>query len=317
MQPNFKNTNENNVAYSIPSFWDKLMTYKNTNYIPMKSAVYRVLISTFLCSAIYIIVFSLFQYVNSKSINFVGFHSYPTFNQIQNIPKESYYWTVNSITFGLSIGPIILFLSGFFVLNFLKGDFRSIGIFRLFVFWCSIIPLNIFFCLLITGFAGKLSYTWGLYQGIAVIFTWWNLPELGIFLFSILGVALSVLLGYLITFEVTIFTDSVETLEKKSGKLDLIYQIFLIPSILSGVLILSLSNEYSFILHLCITANYLLIFSGMMLRETKEIDSLLFYYFHINHNFLEICKKDVLNKNPIFFSIFPLIVWLTVYLYFT
>jgi hypothetical protein len=283
----------------------------------LKSAIYRISISTFFSFTIYIVVFSVFQYINSKSINFLGFHSYPTFNQIQNIPKESYYWTINMITFGLSTGPIFLFLAGFFILNFLKGNFRNIGIFRLFVFWSSIIPLNIFFSLLITSFAGKFSFTWGLYQGFAVIFMWWGLPEVIIFLFSILGVSLSVFLGYISLYEVTIFTDSVETLEKKNGKLELIIQIFLIPSILTGILILSLVNSYSFILHLCIMANYLLVFTGMTLRETKEIDSLMFYYFHINNNFIELCKKDVLNKNPILFSIFPLIVWLTVYLYFT
>lgn len=259
----------------------------------------------------YVVTFLLLQHLTVALINLFGHNAIATFNQIENISSNADDWQRNQVTYGLSTGPLLLTIFSFFLLAVTREFFKGASVLKYVLVWLTVISFNFFLVGLTTNFAGKISYYWGLYQGFAVVFAWWDVSFVIMFAIAVFSILLSILFGFLMHYEFLIFSTSIRKLKSYKERIKVLSINFLLPSFLGTIIILSLCNSYSYSLHIGVFINLCFIFLGLILRFNSDIT-----YLRMRFNLLEngnSSYKNIFNF-PIYFPVaFAVIIWLFVF----
>lgn len=250
-----------------------------------------------------VLAISFFQFLNVKLIGAYDPNASFSFNEILNFSTDHTDWNRLRVTFVFSAAPVFLLIIsilGFFKYNNDRIEGKlSLGSFA--ALWTCVIFFNFFLTILLVSFSGKLSYDWGLYQSLAVVFAWWRFHEILLIPIVIVSLISSLLFGYFIAFNFLSFSYSNRLVYKAKGRFRFYLQVFFLPFVIGSIGILTLSTGYSILLHSAMLLNLFLVFLGMMIRSESDL-------YGVYEK-----RKDILNKNPLGWHIIAIGFWVVIF----
>ncbi|MDZ4846127.1 MAG: hypothetical protein SH857_11320 [Chitinophagales bacterium] len=250
--------------------------------------VKRILTSAVLLLVAYIIAFLLHQYATGLLCIVYGFHPVISYNHISNLPNDYREWTLWSITIIFSSGPLICLIVGIFFLDFFNSMSGRGTLLRCFTLWCSICFLNLFFSFLLVSPIAVENYSSNLYTGFSIVGAWWRFGRLMMIPLAFVALTGSILVGFLTGTMFLKFSFSKTLIETYSGRRNILFQLYLLPVLLAAPVVLFLSNDKSYLVHVSHLINLFLMSVGMMMGVENISKEMRVY------------GKDILNAIPVF-----------------
>lgn len=246
----------------------------------------RILTSATLLITAYIIAFLLHQYMTGLMCLVFGYDPHISYNHIDNLPFDYRQWTLWRITIIFSSGPLLCLVTGIFFLDFFNSLSGSGTLLRCFMLWCSLCFLNLFFAFLLFSPIAVENYSSNLYTGFSIVGAWWRFGNLMMIPVSFIALTGSILTGFLTGSMFLKFSFSKTLIETYSGRRNILFQLFVLPVFLAAPVIILLSNDKSYLVHLFHIANLLLMSIGMFMGVESESKEMRVY------------GKDILNVIP-------------------
>lgn len=274
---------------------------------PIANKLRRFSIATALFLLAYVLCISLYQLVTGGVCMLLDYEPYITFNALLNLPIRPDLWSKFRVLAVFGGGALWLFISGIaaiaaiVLLNQQKGQ---INLFRVFLLWFVLLTWNLLFTLIATSMAGSFDMKWGLYQGLALVISWWKVPLFFTIPMAIIACIASVIMGYLVAPEFLKLIYSSRRGADSTNRIVFLLYTYVLPIIVGGVMLLPLLTEYSLIFHMCLLLNLVLISFGVFLRSE---------YLQLG---VKACKADVLNTIPIDIFMFNIVVYALVLLFY-
>lgn len=250
--------------------------------------VKRILTSAVLLIVAYIIAFLLHQYVTGLLCIVYGYNPVISYNHIGNLPNDYKQWTLWSITIIFSCGPLVCLILGIFFLDFFNSMSGSGTLLRFFVLWCAICFLNLFLSFLLVSPIAVENYSSNLYTGFSIVGAWWRMGRLLMLPMAFIAMTGSILVGFLSSSMFVKFSFSKTLIDTFKGRRNILFQLYVAPIFVAAPVVLWLSNDKSYLVHVSHLLNLLLMTVGMFMgAETSSTNARVY-------------GKDVLNTIPVF-----------------
>ncbi len=250
--------------------------------------VKRILSSAVLLIVAYITVFLLHQYLTGLLCTAYGYNPVISYNHIDNLPMDYREWTLWRITIIFSSGPLVCLILGIFFLDFFYSMSGSGTLLRCFVLWCSICFLNLFLSFLLVSPIAVENYSSNLYTGFSIVGAWWRLGKILMIPFSFVAMTGSIMAGYMTSDMFMKFSFSKTLIDTFKGRRNILFQLYVAPILVAAPVVLWLSNDKSYLVHVSHLINLLLMTIGMFMGAESLSGT------------ARVFGKDVLNTIPVF-----------------
>ncbi|GIV33840.1 MAG: hypothetical protein KatS3mg031_1375 [Chitinophagales bacterium] len=263
----------------------------------------RALTSAALLIPAYIIAYALQQYVTGVLCLLFGYEPIINYNRLDNLPFDYRQWSVMRVTLIFSAGPLACFIAGLFFLDLFNSLKGQIHLSRLFVLWLGICNLNVFLGFLLFSPFGVGQYHSPLYQGFAIVGTWWRLNTLLMTPLAALSGGASLLVGHKIVPAFLKFSFSYSFIHGSGGRRKMLLQLYLVPLAMAIPALLLLPDKNSFAVHAALLMNLLLIGVGAFIQSGMRVQD------------TRVSGADVLNTFPWLWFILASMVYSAVWLF--
>lgn len=248
------------------------------------SDVKRVSTSIFVVLLAYIWVVFSYQYVTGGLLLLWDYSAIITFNAIQGLPISMERWSKLRVTFLFGFGSITLLLQGILAWwGFFSYASGKTSLLKYWLLWFGYLSFNFVLVQFITISAGEFDTYWSLYQGPAMIASWWTVPVQISLPIGVSFTGLSIILGYVFCPLLLRFISSATACSEVASRNMFLFAHYVLPIVVTGALIIPLLSAYSWTLHVVLIANLLFMSIGALLRSE--------YITGIVVN-----RKDVLNQ---------------------
>lgn len=247
----------------------------------------RIITSAVLLLVAYIIAFLLHQYMTGLLCIAYGYEPVISYNFIDNLPDDYRQWTLWRITIIFSSGPLLCLILGIFFLDFFNSLTGRGTLLRFFVLWCAICFLNLFLSFLLVSPIAVENYSSNLYTGFSIVGAWWRMGRLLMMPMAFIALTGSILIGYLTSSMFVKFSFSKTLIDTFKGRRNILFQLYVAPILVAAPVILWLSSDKSYLVHVSHLFNLLLMTVGMFMGAENLSPNSRVY------------GKDVLNTIPV------------------
>ncbi len=272
---------------------------------PFLNQLKRVLTSSILIIPAYIIAYLTQQYIIGAACMIFGYDPSIDYNHIQNLPFDYREWSFIRVTLIFSSGPLLCFIIGLFFLDFFNSLRGRDALYRTFVLWLGICYVNILFGFLLFSPVGVSEFNSVFYKGFSIVGTWWRMNGILMIPIALIGIAATIITGYLLFDKFLKFSFSHRLIYFLSGRRKIIVQFFLLPLLVAAPVLLSLSDSKVIPIHAMLLLNLMIMGIGMYFSaDTLEQDT-------------KVSGNDVLNAFPVFWYGVAISVYALVWIFLT
>jgi len=225
-----------------------------------------------------------------------------TYNQVTVLPYDYHYWSRPRVLLIYFISPLICLAIGLFIFNLLRVYSTWANVFRMFLFWLAVVPVNMILThILISPLGTPTNISNGLYQTFAVIGAWLYLNPAIMVMAAIASLVTSLFVGMVLRNEIMRYSFSKKLIQSKKGMDAVVIQLYILPVIFGIVPILMLCTPISFFTIIMEIINLAIISIGIFMMNSISMPD------------VRCNKDDVLNHFPVVELGICSVVWFLVF----